>query len=985
MGFELDRLMRERGVATPGMVPYSGAAPTGGTAAQGAADQVAYQQYRDEYMRRVMNTPQYLQSQFNTATTGPIVPAFMTYSPGQREYLNPRKGGLEQLNRKIRDWFNRNSAPTVAEVNDMQRMWGLTDQDVRNAMGRDFRYGLGFSGYGSPGLNTAMAPLGIGQEQYNKNIRDWFATNPNATAADLAAAKEKYGISDLDIYKATGSYSGNVLRAPTSGQTMSTLPTTPTQQTALTAKKTTYSDAQVAQALRESMGQGFSLEQSKWGAINKYSVPEDQVARAVAMLGQNTNVTAADPTKVVTVSAAANPGYDYTAGRVSDSAEQQVNSLYRSILNRDAEQEGLNHWAGLLRSGVPLANVEAQIRNIARNIGVQVQPTTAPPPSGSTGVVTSPAPAPTQQAAASVAAPVATPVAAPVAAPVSAAPVTSPLTAISAPAVAPVAPTETFTPTFSPLVAAPPVAPVAPVVTLPPLLPPAPAPAPAPLPTYEESSVGGFDRDFNDNMQLFSHGGGVHAMAQKYNVGGAVRRFQIGGNEGEEDERIETRSFPVREPQLESRMLDKYDMLPDSVGNTPIGMNRAAPDPTAGMRSIAAYPPAAAPEPVTASPAARPITPPTLPSTPVSPAAGDLMAMLQRYTSAESPYAADLAKARTKLDTESKAFENLLARAMKPGSNAPDKTELYFRLAAAFGSPSKTGRFTENLALAGREAAEYTKDVRAAKKAEQQLGLQLGLEAQKMRMQGAREELTALRGLAGEEMKDKRAVLLEYLKTGRPQSEAGKAAVDAGLTQGTPEFTNFVNKYIEDKIGTGNMLKEAMVAIAAGGLQVRQAAEARAAEGAKKLTPAELKIKTEAEDRLTTIDSAMSDLGRAFDLNKNSFDTTLKDTAVRVALEQTGSKDPKVLATRELDNLLKSAMISSAAEKMKGVLSDSDIKLLQSVAGLDAKSKEERAAILRNAYRSLRTARQAQQKKLNEVSQGLYRETTPAPAGPGED
>jgi hypothetical protein len=432
-------------------------------------------------------------------------------------------------------------------------------------------------------------------------------------------------------------------------------------------------------------------------------------------------------------------------------------------------------------------------------------------------------------------------------------------------------------------------------------------------------------------------------------------------------------------------MLDKYDMLPDSVGNTPIGMNRAAPDPTAGMRSIAAYPPAAAPEPVTASPAVQPVAPPPSATTPVSPAATDLMSMLQRYTSAESPYAADLAKARTKLDTESKAFENLLARAMKPGSNAPDKTELYFRLAAAFGSPSKTGRFTENLALAGREAAEYTKDVRAAKKAEQQLGLQLGIEAQKMRMQGAREELTALRGLAGEEMKDKRAVLLEYLKTGRPQSEAGKAAVDAGLTQGTPEFTSFVNKYIEDKIGTGNMLKEAMVAIAAGNLKVREKAEERATESAKKLTPTEVKLKTEAEDRLTTIDSAMSDLGRAFDLNKNSFDTTLKDTAVRTALEQTGSKDPKVVATRELENLLKSAMISSAAEKMKGVLSDSDIKLLQSVAGLDAKSREERAAILRNAYRSLRTARQAQQKKLNEISQGLYRETSPAPAGPGED
>jgi hypothetical protein len=80
-------------------------------------------------------------------------------------------------------------------------------------------------------------------------------------------------------------------------------------------------------------------------------------------------------------------------------------------------------------------------------------------------------------------------------------------------------------------------------------------------------------------------------------------------------------------------------------------------------------------------------------------------------------------------------------------------------------------------------------------------------------------------------------------------------------------------------------------------------------------------------------------------------------------------------------NLLKSAMISSASEKLKGVLSDSDIKLLQSVAGLDAKSREERGKIMMNAYRALKAGRVAQQKRLNEISQGLYRETTPAPAG----
>ena len=453
--------------------------------------------------------------------------------------------------------------------------------------------------------------------------------------------------------------------------------------------------------------------------------------------------------------------------------------------------------------------------------------------------------------------------------------------------------------------------------------------------------------------------GGVMKLAQKYAEGGAVKRFQVGGNEGEDDERTGTRSFPVREPQIESREM-------------PMGQPRAAAaDPMAGVRPIAAYP-------VTASPAVQPVTPPPAATTPVSPAATDLMSMLQRYTSAESPYAADLAKARTKLDTESKAFENLLASAMKPGGSAPDKTELYFRLAAAFGSPSKTGRFTENLALAGREAAEYTKDVRAAKKAEQQLGLQLGLEAQKLRMQGAREELTALRAMAGEEMKDKRAVLLEYLKSGRPQSEAGKAAVDAGLTQGTPEFTNFVNKYIEDKIGTGNMLKEAMVAIAAEGLKVKQSAEERAKESSKKLTPGELKLKTETEQAIGSLDDAMGTLKRAYALNPQTFEGTLIDVGRRKLLEQTDPKDPRVLATREQANLLGKGAIEKLKASFGGNPTEGERAALMQLEGLDAKSKEERALIMKNTYKLLQQRRAREQKRLNEISQGLYRETTPS-------
>lgn len=437
----------------------------------------------------------------------------------------------------------------------------------------------------------------------------------------------------------------------------------------------------------------------------------------------------------------------------------------------------------------------------------------------------------------------------------------------------------------------------------------------------------------------YAHGGPVHDMAQKYNVGGAVRRFQVGGNEGQPDTREE---MPM--PAVVGRPL----------------------------------------EPVTESPAAQPVTPKPAAPTPVSPAANDLMSMLSRYGMDQSVYAPELKAARERADKETKAFTDMIQNAMKGEAATPDKSEMYFRLAAAFGAPTKTGHFAENLGMVGRELGEYAKETRAAKKADQQLKLQLGLEAQKIRAQGAREELSTLRQLTGEEMKDKRALLQEYIKSGRPQSEAGKAAVDAGLTQGTPEFTNFVNKYIEEKLTSGNMLKEAMVLVAQGNLAIRQSAEKRAAEGASKLTPGELKLKSETEDRLTTMDNAMKDLSRAYDLNKGSFDSTLKDKATLAILEQTGSKDPKVVSTQELLNLLKSAMISGAAEKMKGVLSDSDLKLLQSVAGIDAKSREERAQVLKNAYRALKNSRSAQQKRLNEISQGLYRETTSAPGAGGE-
>lgn len=65
--------------------------------------------------------------------------------------------------------------------------------------------------------------------------------------------------------------------------------TTP-PKTTTTAK--TYSDAQVAQALQESMAQGFSLDQSLSGASTKYGISADQLARAQGLLPQQVTTPA---------------------------------------------------------------------------------------------------------------------------------------------------------------------------------------------------------------------------------------------------------------------------------------------------------------------------------------------------------------------------------------------------------------------------------------------------------------------------------------------------------------------------------------------------------------------------------------------------------------------------------------------------------------------------------------------------------------------
>ena len=142
-----------------------------------------------------------------------------------------------------------------------------------------------------------------------------------------------------------------------------------------------------------------------------------------------------------------------------------------------------------------------------------------------------------------------------------------------------------------------------------------------------------------------------------------------------------------------------------------------------------------------------------------------------------------------------------------------------------------------------------------------------------------------------------------------------------------------------------------------------------------KLTGPEVKLKTETEDVLGQTDQALIDLKKAYSLNPNTFDNSLVDIAQRKALEAGGSKDAKTVNTRELENLLQKASLSQLKSTFPGAISNDERKALDSVQGIGAKSIEERAKIMKNAYAALKSVNERQRKRLNDITQGVYRNT----------
>lgn len=105
-------------------------------------------------------------------------------------------------------------------------------------------------------------------------------------------------------------------------------------------------------------------------------------------------------------------------------------------------------------------------------------------------------------------------------------------------------------------------------------------------------------------------------------------------------------------------------------------------------------------------------------------------------------YSAERKEAQARAREQSAAFAKMLEGALNsPAADEASKSEMYFRLAAALGSPTKTGSFGETLGLVGSQMGEYQKtrqELEANK-------IKMRLEAQKYQVASAKEDVDAAR------------------------------------------------------------------------------------------------------------------------------------------------------------------------------------------------------------------------------------------------
>lgn len=317
------------------------------------------------------------------------------------------------------------------------------------------------------------------------------------------------------------------------------------------------------------------------------------------------------------------------------------------------------------------------------------------------------------------------------------------------------------------------------------------------------------------------------------------------------------------------------------------------------------------------------------------------------------------------------ARERLLSR-----QAGPSDAETAFRIAGAFGKPTRTGSFFETLGGVSDVTADVLSQKRKSKAELEDLQMKYDLAGIDNKGAGMQSKLAALTALAKTVPKDRlteveklteviqdpkaspdakriaeaRIKKLTYVKGdgdgsgvgGKPQSPAGKIAADEGYTPGTPEFNERVKKIVTTGTST-------------------------------KLSAGEIKLKDELQDKVEAGKEVVGAFGQALKLNDTAYEG--KIAGVREAV---GSVIPGVrqsegqTATADLENIVLGTALTQLKAIFGAAPTEGERKILIDVQGSINKPAATRKAIWERAQKAAARRVTENQKRLTEISSGAY-------------
>jgi hypothetical protein len=364
----------------------------------------------------------------------------------------------------------------------------------------------------------------------------------------------------------------------------------------------------------------------------------------------------------------------------------------------------------------------------------------------------------------------------------------------------------------------------------------------------------------------------------------------------------------------------------------------------------------------------------------------ELAALMQQY-SGGTDYSKELSEARKQRATQQQAFNQTLEKLTTDQDQGPSKAEMYFRLAAAFGKPTKFGSFGESLGPVAEELGSYQADIRKQRQANKAAKLQVALKQQEMSLEDAKDSEKTLLGLQSENNKDRReyikGLVKEYIDSGKPASEAGKIAFDILRSKNpekspveitkSPDYGDEVSKQ------TKLLIEKQMAGITAtlAGIQVQQGqlnlATKKEERAASELDPNELKLLMDNKTALRSSESADALLGEALTYTGQAFTKSPSDQALYRKTKATNPTDPRVVATEQLEQILTTSGLAGLRASFGGNPTEGERQVQLLTQGLGATSAESRRKIIDRVRASIKKQAAFYEQSSGDLLSGSYK------------